>query len=158
MEEETASNITGRWKRIISLPRLYNCSSCAAPTHRCTCSRTHTSVLNYSNNRAEQGCKRRDCLLVRELENVPSSSAFEWGQSIGGLGDLQSSWGSVSTLKEGRCWEDTYWLFCKTGLFMTLWTKLCSQPSGLQIGGTGWGGVEGRGENADNCNWIKINK
>ena len=25
-------------------------------------------------------------------------------------------------------------------------------------GGTGWGGVEGRGENADNCNWIKINK
>ena len=24
-------------------------------------------------------------------------------------------------------------------------------------GGTGWGGVEGRGENADNCNWIKIN-
>ena len=25
-------------------------------------------------------------------------------------------------------------------------------------GGTGWGGVEGRGENADNCNFIKINK
>ena len=24
-------------------------------------------------------------------------------------------------------------------------------------GGTGWGGVEGWGENADNCNWIKIN-
>ena len=22
-------------------------------------------------------------------------------------------------------------------------------------GGTGWGGVEGWGENADNCNWIK---
>ena len=25
-------------------------------------------------------------------------------------------------------------------------------------GGTGWGGVEGWGENADNCNCIKINK
>ena len=25
-------------------------------------------------------------------------------------------------------------------------------------GGTGWGGVEGGGENADNCNWIKIKK
>ena len=25
-------------------------------------------------------------------------------------------------------------------------------------GGTGWGGVEGWGENADNCNRIKINK
>ena len=25
-------------------------------------------------------------------------------------------------------------------------------------GGTGWGGVEGTGENADNCNSIKINK
>ena len=25
-------------------------------------------------------------------------------------------------------------------------------------GGTGWGGMEGWGENADNCNWIKILK
>ena len=25
-------------------------------------------------------------------------------------------------------------------------------------GETGWGGVEGRGKNADNYNWIKINK
>ena len=25
-------------------------------------------------------------------------------------------------------------------------------------GGTGWSGVEGRGENADNCNGIKIKK
>ena len=27
-----------------------------------------------------------------------------------------------------------------------------------EAGGTGWGGVEGRGENAENCNCIKINK
>ena len=25
-------------------------------------------------------------------------------------------------------------------------------------GGIGWGGVEGWGENADNCNWIKKKK
>ena len=28
----------------------------------------------------------------------------------------------------------------------------------MEGGGIGWGGVEGWGENADNCNWITIEK
>ena len=40
------------------------------------------------------------------------------------------------------------------------WLKNMSKAGRVEVGeggGTGWGGVAGRGENADNCNWIKIN-
>ena len=36
--------------------------------------------------------------------------------------------------------------------------KFKEEDKGGEGGGTGWGGVEGWEENADNCNCIKINK
>ena len=48
------------------------------------------------------------------------------------------------------------WGQCEEGITGTTlkdtWTKSRGSVEVGEGGGTGWGGVEGRGENADNCN------
>ena len=41
-------------------------------------------------------------------------------------------------------------------LIKDTWTKSRGRVEVGEGGGFGWGGVEGLGENADNCNWITI--
>ena len=38
------------------------------------------------------------------------------------------------------------------------WTKPRGRVEAGEGGGFGWGGVDGWGENADNCNWATIKK
>ena len=83
-------------------------------------------MLNWVVTRKNKEKSKQNITRDIEVKNNLTIARGEWGEGF-----------SETTI------EDT-------------WTK---HKGGVEVGegcGTGWGGVEGRGENADNCNWTTI--